>query len=56
MIWSKVKFSQNISDDFLREKLQKRFESVIPFIKIDMIFCEKKTDPVPEGEKKRENP
>lgn len=40
-VWSKIKYSERLSDDFLREKLQKRFESVLPYIKIDVIYVEK---------------
>lgn len=52
MVWSKVKYSQKINDDFLREKLHKRFESVMPIIKIDMIFCEKKAEEAAQVEDK----
>lgn len=49
-MWSKVKYAEKLSDDFLREKLQKRFESVLPYIKIDVIFVEKdKEEKAPEA-------
>ena len=40
IVWSKKKFSQSLNSDFLYEKVQKRYECVIPFIKVDIIFGE----------------
>lgn len=39
-VWSKVKYSEKLKNDLIREKVEKRFESVIPFIKIDVVYLE----------------
>ena len=46
IVWTKFKVDQNIKEDFLRDKLQIRFEKIIPFIKMDslMIQEDKKID------------
>ena len=46
IVWTKFKVDQNIKEDFLRDKLQTRFEKIIPFIRMDslMIQEEKKND------------
>ena len=50
VVWSKEKFSQSINSDFLYEKIKKRYEYVIPFIKIDIIYGEKVEEKAEEEE------
>ena len=38
IVWTKFKVDQNIKEDFLRDKLQTRFEKIIPFIKMDCLL------------------
>jgi hypothetical protein len=40
-VWSKMKYSEELNNNMLEEKLQTRFEAVLPYIKIDVIFVEK---------------
>lgn len=45
LVWSKLKLSQEgISDGLIQEKIQKRFDSILPFIKIDLLFLTKKKE------------
>lgn len=37
-VWSKVKLGEELNEERIREKLQLRFETILPFIKIDIIF------------------
>lgn len=37
-MWSKIKLGEELTEDRIREKLQMRLETIIPFIKIDIIF------------------
>ena len=37
-VWSKIKLDQGLNEERVREKLQLRFETILPFIKIDIIF------------------
>jgi hypothetical protein len=37
-VWSKVKLGEELGEERVREKLQLRLESILPFIKIDIIF------------------
>jgi hypothetical protein len=37
-VWSKVKLDQALNEERVREKMQLRFETILPFIKIDIIF------------------
>jgi hypothetical protein len=36
-----VKYSEEMKNEMLIEKLEKRFEAVLPFIKMDIVFIEK---------------
>ena len=48
-VWSKVKLSEELREERIREKLQLRFESILPFIKIDIIFVVSAHEAEPEG-------
>lgn len=37
-VWSKIKLDQGLNGERVREKLQLRFETILPIIKIDIIF------------------
>jgi hypothetical protein len=37
-VWSKLKLGEELNEERIREKLQLRFETILPFIKIDIIF------------------
>lgn len=37
-VWSKIKLAEDLNEERIREKLQLRFETILPFIKIDILF------------------
>lgn len=39
VVWSKIKLGEGLQEEQIREKLQMRFESILPFIKLDIVMC-----------------